>query len=237
MAVKEGEQEEKKQEGLTKEDVNKLVEERLKEIKGGGSHQDFVEAIKELKGEDVRDMKYVPEQYIDEDDLMDEPAVFFCYKSGYAIVDDIRNGHSVRTPFGNVIWFKYEASKKRQKGRETNHIHIAKYATRSQKEATWLRDHSMFGVIFFDRLGEASDELATKSALIAAYYDVYRNAKASELITYCQNMGIQPKDSPQTMRIALAQKRAEADLRDQKGRTQDQVETTAKEELIVGSSG
>lgn len=237
MAVKEGEQEAKKQEGLTKEEIDKYVDERLKEIKGGNSNQDLIEAIKSLKGEDVRDMKYVPEQYIDENDRMDEPAVFFCYKSGYLIVDDVRDGHPVKTPFGNRIWFKYEASKKRQKGKETNHIHIAKYSTYSKKEAEWLRSHSMFGVMFFDRLGEADDETAFKSALIATYYDAYRNANATQLITYCQEMGIEPKDDPQTMRIALAERRAVEDMRNQKGRTQKQVETTAKEELVAGNGG
>lgn len=87
---------------------------------------------------------------IDPDDYSDKPFIFTSYGGGYVIVDDVRNGRPVRTPYGNVIRFKFAASRITRVGRTDTYSSFCQYKTNSRSEAEWLRSHSKFGIEFFE---------------------------------------------------------------------------------------
>jgi hypothetical protein len=245
MAVAKGKQEEKKKEEeapaqdqadekkYSADEVRKLIQEELKSGESSAI-KELAKEVKELKEGDPREKDYVEEENIDPEDQLDEPHTFFCYKSGYFIVDDRRKGLPVQTPFGNTIRFQYNSSKRRTGFRgEEQRLHIATYSTYSAKERDWLKNHSLFGVMFFDKLDKASDEFARKSALVATYFEHYQNANQQELISYCNSLGVDPVDDLKVMRIRLAEARADQDMRTTSEHTYHRLNESEKERMIT----
>lgn len=223
MAVEETERQDGSSEGkYSEEDVKKMIDEQLKEVKNKESSgsSDVGEAMEKLATllsekqngkkdlEFAGDRKYVSIEDIDPEDRMESPAIFFTHQYGYLIVDDKRNGHPVPTPFGNKIQFNLMASKKHQKGRDEYHHHIATYSTYSKKEAEWLRNHRLFNIKFFDRIDHATQAHAQEAAAVARYYTELSNLRMSQLIEQAKNAGISVSMERDDMLHALAQNKA-----------------------------
>ncbi len=113
---------------LTKEleELKKNGNPQVAQLPGGMSMEQFTEIIKAVKERpDVEKFevgKFVAESDIPKDDYDQKGVIFCAYSTGYVIVDDVRKGLAVRTPYGNTIFFIYQASKRTrgQKGEELN---------------------------------------------------------------------------------------------------------------------
>lgn len=123
---------------------------------------------------------YIDEEYIDPEDELEKPIQFFCHSIGYVIVDDKRNGFSSINPYRKkAIEFKYKYSKRKGHGSEQNIDHFSVYLCQSKKEAEWLRNHSYFGIKFFDKLADAMSVGDRQSMLFAQYFNTVQDMDVS----------------------------------------------------------
>ncbi len=83
-----------------------------------------------------------PEQ-LDPKDMLDAPAVFFCFKAAHFQYGYTKNGVEVLTPFGRPIVFsfytRYERPSKSGKGMDS--ITISRAVIHSKKERDWVKTH------------------------------------------------------------------------------------------------
>lgn len=101
--------------------------------------------------EDVFDAyQYVTRTEIDEDDYFKEGKTFFAYQGGYIIVDDLVNGRPVQAPYGPIIFnFTFDSTK--GTGRNAELYVLCSYTSKSKKEIEFIKSHSRYGQIFFER--------------------------------------------------------------------------------------
>lgn len=229
--------------GYSREEVEQMINDALEKQKGGDDQTQVLSKLVTLledkdKGKEhvfEGDRGYVAQEDIDEDDRMEMPEVFFTHQFGYHIVDDKRNGHPVRTPYGNEIVFKPIATKMRQNGPDMDHVHISTYATYSKREAEWLKEHSLYGIKFFSRMDEAEKNTIQRSTLVARFYMQYQGMSASQLIQQCKNYNLTPGETAVEMRQMLAEVKADEALREKGKRSKEILEGAQKDHEAINS--
>lgn len=215
----------KKNEGQTPEELHKIlldlakkVEEldknqtlpkvSAKDLKFGLSDvKSIVDALKEKTDYEKFDgKKFVDVRDIDPEDYDNKGQIFFSYSVGYVIVDDVRNGHPVRTPFGNVIFFQYQASKRTRFGKYDEISTYCAYISHSKKEQAWLREHKYYGAKFFQNVHQAIQIDAYKASKIARAITWVDNLDQHALIKRCKENGVTIINDQRQLRLQLATK-------------------------------
>ena len=132
---------------------------------------------------------YVDEVDIDQEDLLDakDAVTFFSGSVGYIIVDDMRNGHPVQTPYRRPIKFVYQSTKRREKGKDTDLINLASFTSISKKEVEWLKAHTFFGSIFFLRSDVSMNSDIRRAAKMARYMSSFNGMNQHQLIKMCRD--------------------------------------------------
>lgn len=179
---------------------------------------------------------YVDESKLDPDDVLPEgyEESFYSHDTGYVIVDDLRNGRPVRTPFGGVIEFKYQATRTVGTGKEVDLYNFSLYTCRSRKEAAWMKAHSYFGVKFFSKAESALGVDARKAARISKLMNNLRNQGQAQVVNMCKQHGIGLMDSVQDMRIAIASKIAEEEMSKEKATEASAITATRQAQELLG---
>lgn len=163
---------------LVKELIKRLDEQKaeinaLKSQKPEGKEVDMsvmiAKIVNQIKagenGGEYNPYKYFTPEELEPEDVLPEPTIFYAYSTGYVITDDLRNGKSVKTPYGNTIFFNFQAT---QQVKSRNGIDLQSYCTYpsySKKEVAWLKQHRFFGMHFFETIKEAietNSEIASK---------------------------------------------------------------------------
>lgn len=206
-------------------DNNDLVKELLEEVrklKEKSAESDTILAIKELVaglkerpdsekygGEDT----YTRPEDIDPEDRLEVGVTFFSHQVAYIIADDKRNGHNVRTPFGKAIKFVYQATRQVKSGNETRLHNLSSYTSYSKKEVEWIMDHKFYGTIFFSSHTEALGADAKKASKLARIIVTLQRYDVHKIVTMAKGLGIPPSDNIPALRIAIANKQAEDEIR------------------------
>jgi hypothetical protein len=86
-----------------------------------------------------------------EDDWLDVPVVFFAYSINFSIHGDKQRGKATVPPQGPVR-FKPIIRTKRRRGKEEEVISVSSVKVHSRSVADWLRNHSQFGIAFFENM-------------------------------------------------------------------------------------
>ncbi len=161
---------------------------------------------------------YVDEKDLDPDDLLDDKnaVTFFAHKVGYVVVDDLRNGHPLRTPFGRPIIFKYQATRRRQVGKEVELFNFAVYTSLSKKEVKWLKEHTFFGILFFSENDAELSIDARKAAKLAKFMVSLSTMGQYELAKMARDHELPMMKGVNDMRVALANKFAEAEMKQER---------------------
>lgn len=215
---------------LTKElaELKKNGNPQVSQLPGGMSLEQFTDIIKAVKERpDVEKFevgKFVAESDIPKDDY-DEKGVIFCaYSTGYVIVDDVRKGLAVRTPYGNKIFFMYQASKRTrgQKGEELNTY--SQYVSHSKREQQWLRDHRFFGAIFFESAKEALSVDAQKAQRLLKFINALMAMDQHGIVKRCREYSVPISDDFRVMRIKLAYKMVEREMDEETASSTKKVE-------------
>ena len=151
---------------------------------------------------------YIDANLIDKDDILSEDEIvrFYAHVSTYVIVDDLRHGTPVRTPFGNVIKFEYIASKTSGSGKHKEIEHSCVYRCRSKKEAEWLKEHALYGTMFYSSGKDNMTIDGKKATRMALLMKNLMGLEKHQIMSMCQQNGIEMMEKVSDMRMALANK-------------------------------
>ncbi len=227
-----------KKELVSSEAVRQLQEElnQLKDIvsntKSSASSSDMKELVKELRNDSsdkaFGEGSYINESEIDLEDHIEKGVTFFTHNVGYVIVDDIRSGHPVSTPFNTKIIFKYQSTKKEGSGKEVMLRNLSVYTSYSQKEVDWLKEHRFYGSIFFNSHTQTLSLDAKKAHKLARIMGALNTLGQGRIVTMAKGIGIEPIQDISMLRMMIADKQATDELE----KEEDQNKIRVKEAII-----
>lgn len=161
---------------------------------------------------DPNAFRYWDESKIDPEDY-DQVGVTFCsYSVGYLIVDDVRNGRPVRTPFGTPIFFAHSITQKYKVGKYEEVSTSCVYTSKSKKEIEWLRAHKHYGVRFFESTKRALSTDALKTQKIVRHFNLIDSLDHMQLIGKLKLAGLPVDRDLRAAKLELAYKLADEDL-------------------------
>lgn len=141
---------------------------------------------------------------IDRDDILDKPAIFFCYSSNFFLIDDSRNGQVIQSPYNCVIKFHTILSRiDNLANGEQKRVTVCQARVFSKKEAEWLRNHTVFGSRFHEDQDSAeriSPEFALK---LTSAQQMISNYGYNQVIDACKALGIPVSQDVSSMRSEL----------------------------------
>lgn len=231
-----------------------LMEKELKESKnapvkasasiGGLDAQQFAEIIaavtkaaKETPKADIKAGVFVNEQDIDAEDF-DENGVLFCaYSTGYFIVDDVKQGLPISTPYNNVLTFMFQGHNKTRdsKGREVLNSYCS-YLSRSKKEQEFLRKHRFFGIKFFESAKDALSATSMEAQRLVKFIDAVMSMDQGQIIAACKSKGINITNDMQKMRVTLANTMLEESENAKTQAYKNILEANKEEELFLADT-
>ena len=211
-------------------DLKKQLQEELEKVKqingekstneAPASAQDLVKMFAEALRE--KDKNALGEQYIDgrsrlldssevdKKDVLKHPVTFISHRVAYVITDDKKNGRPVFTPFREPIFFKYNGTKKVNRGKETELFNFSIYVCNSKKERDWLLNHSLFGIMFFANLEGGENVDGKKANRLAQQTRALQSLGQHELLRMARDYGISISTSdPSVLRSQIAYKAVE----------------------------
>jgi hypothetical protein len=136
--------------------IQRLKAELDKKNEVNNSNSELIAALKTLipaRQESVNEIKYRSfrdSADIDPNDVLEKPVTFYAYTSFYCIADDLVQGRSVLAPLGPIN-FEHVSTSRNGNGRDTSLVLVSRFICKSKKEYEFLKKHSMFNVMFFER--------------------------------------------------------------------------------------
>ncbi len=180
--------------------------------------------------------QYVDESDIDPKDVLEVPVTFFCHKVGYVIVDDMRNGNPVRTPFGRPIVFQYHSTEKKQAGKHVELHSLSMYVCKSKKELEWLRSHRQYGFMFFDKIKSALGADMKHATILARHMMQASNLSPHRVIEIAKSMNIPMSDDVDHLRALVAEKQAKEEITLTEKAHKDRTFESLKEQKILADA-
>ena len=176
---------------------------------------------------------YVEEADIDPDDYLEHGVTFFVHKVGYVIVDDKRNGLPVRVPFGAPIIFQYQSTEKRSVGKYIELYNLATYTSFSKKEVKWLKEHTKFGIAFFDSIKTAMSINARLAEKLAKTINAVNGMESHRVIEACKGHDLPITAKIDEMRSQLAHKLAQEELEVEKEAIKKRTIDSIKDQTVL----
>lgn len=184
----------------------------------GLSNEEMQLMLLDLKKEldEIKNSKKSPEQsdaYNTIDDYLEYPAVFFSFSSEYAIHADIRNGRESLPPLNDFIKFKrlYRYSRKGA-GRAVETVAVSQATVRSKTTADWLRNHTLFGIKFFENINDVNSIDVTFAEKMAEAASRVSSMSDMQVIERSRNEDIPTHTDLDKLRKELIQKLAKKDI-------------------------
>ena len=184
---------------LTKSELADVVREMVKRETSGKSSKtdDLLELIldeQRAAGDGPRTMiaRSYAEAEIDADDYLDKPVILFCYSHSHICMGDKRLGQNVKTPYDTPIRFKHLMRYKKPGTSRYNDemVTMSSAVLRSKKEAIWMKNHTLFGIKYFEDIQDAksvsrtfSDKMVEVSMHLntMSEFEIIERAKAEQL--------------------------------------------------------
>tara|TARA_R100000808_G_C2154309_1_gene165209 strand:- start:1730 stop:2509 length:780 start_codon:yes stop_codon:yes gene_type:complete len=209
---------------LTKDElkglVDKLLDDKLKAIpKSEGLNNAHLEGILDVLRDSVPQKnpgtRMVAESEIDVDDYLDIPATFFCYSFSYTLFGDMKYGRQVKSPYGTPIKFKPLYRYKRQGATKFSSatVSVSVATVRSKKELEWLRNHSLFNIKFFEKIGDAQNADVTFSEKVVETSNRLNSMSQFEVIERAKSEGIPISDDVDDIKRRLCFYLAEKNIK------------------------
>lgn len=130
---------------------------------------------------------------------------FCCPLVGYIVSDDIRRGQRVILPYKKKeVVFEYVSTRRIRTGKYEQIHPYSAYTSNSHRLTKWLREHSLYGTMFYETSTEAVHVDARKASRMA---DVMRNVRGYELrdlLKRCDEYGVSHTEDPNVMKQNLA---------------------------------
>lgn len=176
----------------------------------------IAEVVKAAKEQPENQNRLTVQTFVEERDIdptdFDSKGVLFCaYSTGYLIVDDVRQGFPVGTPYGNAIFFLFNGQTitRDSDGNQVLNT-FCTYLSKSKKEQEWLKNHRYFGIKFFESAKEALSTDAVRAQKLMKYVDSLMSQDAPSIVTQCRQYEVPISEDMRTMRILLANRMLDA---------------------------
>ena len=148
------------------------------------------------------------------DDWLDNPAVFFAYSINYSIHGDKKRGVESTPPQGPVK-FEPIVRQKRAGRRGEEVISVSSVKVHSKSVADYLRNHSQFGIAFFENMDSVLNiNAGWAQKLIEANSSIQRLSD-QQVIARCKQERIPITTDVTQMRKTLVEKIAERSIAQQ----------------------
>jgi len=143
---------------VTESKLQEMIDAAL--AKKGDSTKDIVEALKIFAKSNQSqngqfDLAPVFESVIDPDDYLEVPAVFFAFCVSTTIWDDIRYGKPVKPKYGEIKFKTAIRTVKAVGNRIPQYTSISTVILYSKSQAEFVRKHSLFEIMYFEKIGDA----------------------------------------------------------------------------------
>ena len=181
-----------------------LVQKMLNELE-----QKFTSKINKLKVQSSRsemddDLQYVRDL---EEDYMEIPSIFFSFSINYSIHGDNKRGMDSEPPQGPIKFKPLIRTKKRGQ-RGTQVVSVSSVKVHSKEVADYLRNHSHFGIAFYENVDSAMNVDSTwAQKMIEAQQSISRLSDM-QVIARSKQEGIAVTQSPEAMRKMLVDRDA-----------------------------
>lgn len=188
--------------------VNKALD-RREGSKGADSRNQMYDDLKsvfaDLKGDSLASTrKMYKESDVDPSDWMTKPAVFYCFKYFMPIFDDKRFGKSVQTPYGGEIRFEYYTHKVKKTGTKYDEaIPVSKCVLHSKKETDWMRGHSLFNRVFFEKIEDGTMVDFNEAGILERVIGMVNNMSQGDVISRAQRSGVPMSDDVDKVKAGL----------------------------------
>lgn len=192
-----------------------LVQRMMKEVEDRLTNQ-FSSQISKLKEAAKRsplddDLEYVAEL---EDDWLDQPVVFFAFSFNFSIHGDKKKGLEETPPHGAIRFAPLIRTKKKGQ-KSVQVISVSSVKVQSKSVVEWLRNHSQFGIAFYENMGSAINVDSTwAQKMIEAQQSISRLSDM-QIIARAKQEGISVTQSPENMRKQLIELQAKRSIEQQ----------------------
>lgn len=198
----------------------------------GFSAQELAKAIATAEQYKVGNKVYRDIRDIDPADYDANGAVFTSYGNGYLIVDDIRNGFPVTTPYGRLFKFRFQASKITKIGKVESYSSYCAFKTNSKKEIDWLRKHTRYNIEFFENTNLAISVNAMKAGIASRIYRAISSLDQPQILERAKSYGIPLGGELRIILSELAYKMAEEEFQKEIREAETRTVDAIKENLL-----
>lgn len=165
-------------------------------------------------------------QYIADlqDDYLEVPVAFFAFNHRFIIGGDFNKGREVKPPI-DIIRFKevYRSKQASKNGKGEQVVTMSSYLCTSKAELTFLKNHSLFGISFYETTKKTlSVDAFFAQKLIEASTAISRLTDA-QMIARCKQEGIEISSDLGAMRKELIHRNA---------RRSDDLEKNRQQQVI-----
>ena len=196
---------EKKEEALPVSIVEKMMKELEEKLLNKFSSQINKLKTAEAQKEIDADLQYVEEL---QEDWLEQPVVFFAFSMNFSIHGDKKRGVESTPPHG-AIKFKPLVRTKRKRSRDVQVISVSSIKVNSQIEVDYLRNHSQYGIAFFENMTSAMAVDSTWAQKMMEAQQSISRLSDMQIIARVQQEGLSVTNSPEAMRRQLVELTAE----------------------------
>jgi hypothetical protein len=196
---------EKKEEALPVSLVEKMMKELEEKL-----FNKFTSQINKLKTAEAQKEIDADLQYVEQlqEDWLEQPVVFFAFSMNFSIHGDKKRGVESTPPHG-AIKFKPLVRTKRKRSRDVQVISVSSIKVNSQIEVDYLRNHSQYGIAFFENMTSAMAVDSTWAQKMMEAQQSISRLSDMQIIARVQQEGLSVTNSPEAMRRQLVELTAE----------------------------
>lgn len=181
-----------------------LVQKMLNELENKFTSQINKLKVKASRDEMDDDLQYVRDL---EDDYMEIPSIFFSFSINYSLHGDNKRGMHTEPPQGPIKFKPLIRTKKRgQKG--TQVVSVSSVKVHSKEVAEYLRNHSQFGIAFYENMDSAMNVDSTWAQKMIEAQQSINRLSDMQIIARAKQEGIAVSQSPEAMRKMLVERDA-----------------------------
>jgi hypothetical protein len=186
-----------------------LVEKMMKELEEKLFNK-FTSQINKLKTAEAQKEIDADLQYVEQlqEDWLEQPVVFFAFSMNFSIHGDKKRGVESTPPHG-AIKFKPLVRTKRKRSRDVQVISVSSIKVNSQIEVDYLRNHSQYGIAFFENMTSAMAVDSTWAQKMMEAQQSISRLSDMQVIARVQQEGLSVTNSPEAMRRQLVELTAE----------------------------
>lgn len=169
-----------------------------------------------------------------EDDYQEEGVRFCAPAVGYVLVDDKRRGVRSVNPWNKkALIFRFASSRRVRQGKYEALSVYSVYTSHSKAEIEWIREHTLYGIWFFESSMEAINADAVKAMKLANIYSVLKEQDYNQLLKTARDYGVKHQEDVHVLRMNLAHAMADVQMRKEEEASQQRIREMTKEGMLV----